>query len=431
MISPCYSIYMNGSGGSNRGFASYEELKEIAAEADDRFDNSERETMEFPPDTAAKVGDIISDTREILTCPPPPMLDGDPEASVKYFQQLDDETSGEANRIAHCWKLLQQVRLALSNREFKLEKSLLRSIFLMPFPDTTGQVTRIKLLAFDHAENSLPLDEIASELLALTSYKDNDTRNNLSREGRLNLIKALTEYYDDLVIKPFGRPLEDQSAVNLEVNYIGIIETINKLDFELVAQGDSLPRFRVGRDLIVITPELVAFFKQKFTKYFLDKHRESKDRKPLVAHGQVVRSGVLPLNSNSVKNPDLRKNLSTEKESKIIEVDYVIRKLHSISKDILMKVSPSGSVLDTLRALVMVEELTKTETIKIDEYIELFELNDETEAISLARRVANARVEINSMNLPIELTVSLLSEFLTKDASTINTDLWEKIFNVV
>lgn len=432
---------MNGSDDSKKwGVASFEELRAMSTEGngnngDDPDSDKDRVTVEFPLDTAAKsVEPIISDTKEILTMPPPPDLAGDPMASTRYFQQIDDENSGEAERIAVCRKRLQKIRLALSDREFKPERSFIRSnndklpgsVFLMPFPAAEDQKAKIKVYVFDHDETSLPLDEISAELMALTSYKDAITGNNLSRAERLNLIKALTEYYNDLLIKPSGKSAGGEQEVDLEVNYLSAVEIVHRLNFELVRNGDLFPQFRVGRDMVVITPELVNLFKQKLTKYFLDRHTSSKEQKAIVQGIQMVRSGVRALSAASVA-PAGVENGASIRERKVAQVDLKIRKLQEISKNILLKITTDGSFLDSLRAMVMAEELLKTDAIPIDEYVELFELNDETEAELLAREVANARLEISSMNLPIEVVASLIGEFLTKKVLMVSSDLWEKM----
>lgn len=392
--------------------------------------------MEFPEDTAEKVAaaaGAISDSREIQTMPPPAHLGRDPLASTRYFQKIDDENSGEGNRIEVCWRRLQKIRLALSNREFKAEKSFLKSIFLMPFPAAENQGAKINVYAFDHNETSLPLDEISAEFMALTSYKDEATGRNLSRAERLNLIKALTEYYDDLVIKLLVKSSEAEQGMNLEVNYLSAMEIFHRLDFELmvgdvvVKDPDQFPRFRVGRELLVITPDQVGFFKQKIIKYFLDKHRKLREEKGVTDGIQAVRSGIRTLNDELAASTKSKNGVLTDKQRKSAKVDLKIRNLQLISSDILLKISADGFVLDLLRAMVMVEELTKTEAIRVDEYIDLFELKDESEARSLATKVANARVDISKMNLPKEIISSLISEFLTKKILSVRPDVWEKM----
>jgi hypothetical protein len=383
-----------------------------------------------------------SDTKELRTesrTLPPASADDlvASMSSIKFFQKIDDDISGEGKRMEACWKRLQKVRLALSNREFNPERSFIRSdnssifigVFLMPFPAVENGEAKIKVHAFDHNETSLPLNEISEELTSLTSYKDVDTGTNVSRKERLNLIKALTEYYDDLLIEPSKNSSKGVQEMDLEVNYFSAAETLHRLNFELVLKGSLWPQFRVGSDLLIISPKQVASFKQKISRYFLDKTERPKVPKTIPGGIRVVRAranGVLRAAEEVASFESPLNDTLADRERRTAQVDLKIEKLQTLGRDILHIMSAKGSALDLFKAIVMTELLVETEATPVGKYTELFQLNDEAEAIMLARKVAEARLEISSMNLPREIVSSLIGGVLTKKTS--RTDIWEKMY---
>ena len=239
-----------------------------------------------------KATDLVIDTEretresDRVTVPPPGA--DEPMASLRYFQRLDDETTGESINMLACQDRLLRVWSALNNRELRPEKGFYKSIFLLPFPTAKDERASMKVYAFDHSDNLPALEHIAADLMALTSFKDGAAAENSTREGRINLIKALTEYFESLMSNPVA---EDLPMVDLNVDYSGALEMINKLDFDLILDGKRLPKFRDGREFITITPESAAEFKQELASYFLANHKAVKTS-PDETNAERIISGI-------------------------------------------------------------------------------------------------------------------------------------------
>lgn len=406
-------------------------------------------TRPFMADVQISKGEAVGedDKAGASTMPPPGATTERPPAGQGHFVQLFDQASGEAVRMIVCLNVLSKAAKTLSDRDFDAKKAFERSVFLMPFPQVlfNGQV-RMEVFGFDHNDTVDTLVDINNNLIKLIGFRDASTVRTLTRDGRLNLIKALTIYYADLT----GQEVED-----LKVDFVAAIGSIRKMDWVLSTEPETNV-FKLGfnlgkRDEVIIDDTKLQVFKLRLIEFFTMRagnspvafartaaRGASREIPAALAIVPPRRSEVLtrqpePDDLTSAFNRAAKKAAETLTDStelegarrEALEAIRIANLLKSISQDMITILEPGGGCRESTVVLTLIGEMMSTERLNHSRYKALFSLGNSA-AMKLVNRMAGARVDIVQLGLPKDLIFAIMLHFWNR-SEWLGTELMGRI----
>lgn len=315
-----------------------------------------------------------------------------PLGGERTLQELDDQVTGESVRLMRCFTALQELSMRVSSRDLPQNKALVANrYFFFAFPaidpDRKGLIMRTHVV--DLADNKDGLEELTLDLYRLTSFKD--ARNNfISREDRINLIKALTVIYTDFA----GDKMEDMA-----VDYRKVLESLTKFDFIPVDAGPKRSA--------VLTADALKIFALKLRKICFERGMASKR----TASGSLPSDLKKECDETSTKIEDLMARA---------EADRLIQALTAIGQDI-KRMMGMEKVSRNL-AVNIIRDILDDGEIFVEDYMATFKL-ERIEASALLRRVFECRLPVNAMGIEQQYLYLILGEFLINSSNLSEKDM--------
>lgn len=388
-------------------FLTYDEVRNSNSDADVALmnDRKNRETL-AAPDMAEPVSRAVK--KEIITIVPEAM---NPKGSKQYFEKVYYEESGEAEHIVDCNLRLRKIAVAISNRELIPEKTLFGNIFAMAFPRDQKMQTVMKVYAFDGSDDFAPLAEITYELMALGSLKNHESEN-LSYAERLNLIKALTEYLEDMTVQ---NPITKDVKSDLEVDYQKALDNVAQMDFEQEKLNGVIPTFKMGTEKIMIDDDIhLEKLKMNMLKYFYHKNRNRIVSQKV----PVIQSPNLPKVSTSMLLKAVQVNLEMKKKYELIDAEIVKLRIMAINVTLIV-----NKQFDEIASFLLISEIFANDEIhNLEKYMDLFEIEEDV-AWRLANKILKAKKEIKEIQLAENDIYSILGAYLMDVHATISPEI--------
>ena len=337
-----------------------------------------------------------------------------PTAGRRNDGYIYEKSSGEAARIIACSMVIREVIQAMNDREFNEGKAFNKSIFLIPVPRFDGHKLDMEVYSFNHQDQLAPLTEICHALFSVTSFRDIDIAGIMPRDERINLIKALTEYYANLREVPSTL----MASTDLQIDYRLALDALNKLEWiNMVGmkKGGTI-HYQLGASQAVIGPIQVKEFKLKLGSFFLEKSKGRPEGaitvqslEPLAVAGLSKQSKAAVLGAIELKH-------EIPEDSQRGKAELMARKLkilRSLTTEIMSLLCPDGKGIDTILASLVIGELVSKESVSPGIYRHLFNV-DVAIAEKLVEAFEKARVKIRTLALSEDLLYETVMQMLTK-----------------
>lgn len=318
-----------------------------------------------------------------------------PDGGDEALVALDDKLTGESIRMIHCFTIMQSLAMKVGSRELLVTKALKDGrYFPFAFPYTEGPnndlVMRTHVVDIDDLKTDSEASEaLISDLYTLTAFKDNKSIV-LSREERINLIKALTAFYADYA----GEKLED-----LGIDYIRALETLNKFKFK--------PAFdRIFANIPALdVPVFLSAFTLKLKKTFLESRISRKTSVPLSTTSETQ--------SKVTSDPEdvLHRNHAKKLVDELVTIGNDLKKVLETDK------------IPMPKAVELINDMLYEKPLEVGDYMDTYHFIDQFEGRAFIRRVLEARRAIAQMDIEDSFVFSVLGENLINNAVIQKTDL--------
>ncbi len=230
--------------------------------------------------------------------------------STKVMKDLED-----------CRFILTKLVIALSNREVLPERVMIEpSILLLPFPYINNQGDlELQVNSMDLDDTTAAYEKVFDEIRRLPYFPtiiqkelDPVISRTLGLESRVNLVKALTVFLEDLMIN------NSKLEIDHEIDFLEAADLIATADFVPPRRPLRVKKFdtyQVNREQITVDLRRLLKFRIDLTAFFHQKRREKlglgrkNDSMKLFA---VNGSAQMRTAERSIKTPQSRVNEQIE-----------------------------------------------------------------------------------------------------------------------
>lgn len=326
-----------------------------------------------------------------------------PAGGEEELQALDDKVSGESVNLMHCMNALQQLSIKMATRELvPNQASIAKRYFLLGFPSIEGDKDEMvmRTRVFDQEDLKDEFEDINLDLYRLPAFKD-DKSTVITREDRINLVKALTAFYAAYM----GEQLE-----GLGVDYLKALDSINKFEFKPVAVDKNKP-------ILALSNETLKTFALRLKKFFFEKATNPK--RP---------ASVIPAQTATVAEPKKESVSEIEELFASLEAERIIKGLKDIGHD--LKRMLEVEKLDRDVAVKLIKDILEDGPIDVAEYMKVFKLQ-RFDASALLRRVFEYRLPVSAMEIEQHYVFMILGEFLINSANLSEKDFKRFVAHLV